>query len=86
MHSTNNERRNSWKLRSKVPAISEYEHLEELVETEERRGEVPRQHQKLVDHANFGATSALRTWRTRRRRDGKVGHTVDHPSILERVL
>lgn len=86
MYSTNNERRNRLKLRSKPFAISEYEHLEELMEAEERPGEVPNQHQKPVDHANFGATSAPRIWRTRRRRDGQVGLKVDHPNILELML
>ncbi len=58
---------------TKPLAISEYEHLETLVETEEKVEEVPRKRREAVDQANLTVTtSAPKVWRTRRRRDGKV--------------
>lgn len=65
----NNKRRSE----TKPLAISEYEHLETLVETKERVGEVPCKRNKAVEQADLTViTPAPKVWRTRRRRDGEV--------------
>lgn len=72
-NSINNKRQFASELETKPLAISEYEHLEVLFETEETVGEVPSKRGRAVDQANLtAATSAPKVWRTRRRRDGKV--------------
>ena len=70
------------KPETKPSANNEYEHLELLVETDERPGEVPSKRRKAVDKADSKATSAPRYWTTRRQRDGKVGHLGTPPKDL----
>ncbi len=83
VHPINNESQTMSKAETKPLAVSKYEHLEVLVETEEKLGEVPSKRRKAVERADSKAASAPKVWRTRRRSDGKVGDMVALSKIGE---
>ena len=69
MYVTDNPRRAKARSETNPFAISKYDHLEELVPTDEQDGYAP------VKRARKG--EGCRIWRTRRRADGKVSERCE---------
>lgn len=80
MDALDKSRRVQKRLETSPYALSDYEHLEVLVPTEERAGHRPVKSKRNSLHGenigNIGAVSGARILKTRKRRDGKVKESL----------